>query len=355
MSRTAGELSAALEAVLEGDPDTLLEDVRGLREAGPRHLSFLANPRYRRFLSGSQAGAVLLREGIHYDGLALRVADPYAAYARAAAIFHPQAWGQAGVDPRAAVHPSAALGEGCCVEAFAVIGPGAVLGPGVWVQSHAYIGAGARIGGRSRLMPHAVVMEDCELGERVWLNPGAVVGSEGFGFAPTAQGLLKIPQVGRAVLGDDVELGANSCVDRAALSETRVGRGSKLDNLVQVGHGAQLGPHNILVAYAGIAGTSRTGVGVTLAARSTILGHIEVGDGVIAAAHTLIAQDTATGSRVAGVPAQDHKRWLRSSKSSQSSHELARELRALKAEVQALKHALRPEDGQRDTAPEESP
>lgn len=340
MPWTAGELSAALGARLEGDPDIVLEDVRGLREAGPEHLSFLANPRYRRFLDGSQAGAVLLREGLPFAGTALRIGDPYAAYARATALFHPQSWGAAGVDPRAAVHPSAVLGEGCCIEAFAVVGAGAVLGDGVWLQSHAYVGAGAQIGAKSRLMPSSVVMEDCILGERVWLNPGAVVGSEGFGFAPTPQGMLKIPQVGRAVLEDDVELGANSCVDRAALSETRVGRGSKLDNLVQVGHGAQLGPHNVLVAYAGVAGTSKTGVGVTLAARSTILGHLEVGDGVIAAAHTLIAQDTPARSRVAGVPAQDHKRWLRASKSAQRSHELERELRQLRRELDKVREEL---------------
>lgn len=340
MPWTAGELSAALGARLEGDPDILLQDVRGLREAGPEHLSFLANPRYRRFLSGSEAGAVLLREGVPYKGNALRVSDPYAAYARAAALFHAQAWGAAGIDPRSAVHESAQLAEGCCIEAFAVVGPGAVLGEGVWVQSHAYVGAGARVGSGSRLMPNSVVMEDCVLGERVWLNPGAVVGSEGFGFAPTPSGLLKIPQVGRALLGDDVEIGANSCVDRAAVGETRVGAGSKLDNLVQVGHGAHLGPHNVLVAYAGIAGTSRTGSGVTLAARSTVLGHLEIGDGVIAAAHTLLAQDTPAGARVAGVPAQAHKQWLRASKSSQRSHELARELRQLRGELQSLRDEL---------------
>jgi UDP-3-O-[3-hydroxymyristoyl] glucosamine N-acyltransferase len=300
----------------------------------------LANPRYRRFLKGSQAGAVLLREGVPFNGIAMRVADPYASYARAAALFHPQAWGAPGIDARAAVHPSAVVGEDCCIEAFAVVGAGAVLGAGVWLQSHAYVGAGAQIGSGSRLMPSSVVMEDCVLGERVWLNPGAVVGSEGFGFAPTPQGMLKIPQVGRAILGDDVELGANSCVDRAALSDTTVGHGSKLDNLVQIGHGAQLGPHNVLVAYAGVAGTSKTGVGVTLAARSTILGHLEIGDGVIAAAHTLIAQDTPAGSRVAGVPAQDHKRWLRASKSAQRSHELERELRALRRELDKVREEL---------------
>ncbi|MFT5586957.1 MAG: UDP-3-O-[3-hydroxymyristoyl] glucosamine N-acyltransferase [Cognaticolwellia sp.] len=340
MPWTAGELSAALGARLEGDPDTVVKDVRGLREAGPEHLSFLANPRYRRFLSGSQAGAVLLREGIPFSGIALRVSDPYASYARAAALFHPQAWGAPGVDSRAAVHPSAQIGEGCCIEPFAVVGPGAVLGERVWLQSHAYVGGGARVGPDSRLMPSSVLMEDCVLGARVWLNPGAVVGSQGFGFAPTPTGMLKIPQVGQAVLEDDVELGANTCVDRAAIGETRIGQGSKLDNLVQVGHGAQLGPHNVLVAYAGIAGTSKTGVGVTLAARSTILGHLKIGDGVTAAAHTMIAQDTASGRRVAGVPAQDHKAWLRASKSAQRSHEMERELRSLRAELQSLRDHL---------------
>ncbi len=340
MPWTAGELSAALGARLEGDPDTVLKDVRGLHDAGPGDLSFLANPRYRRFLDKSQAGAVLLRDGVPFSGMALRVSDPYASYARAAALFHPQAWGSPGVDSRAAVHPSAQLGEDCCIEAFAVVGPGAILGDRVWLQSHAYVGGGARVGPDSRLMPSSVVMEDCILGARVWLNPGSVVGSEGFGFAPTPTGMLKIPQVGQAILEDDVEIGANACVDRAALGETRIGHGSKFDNLVQVGHGAKLGPHNVMVAYAGIAGSSKTGVGVTLAARSTVLGHLDIGDGVIAAAHSMIAKDTASGSRVAGVPAHDHKTWLRASKSAQRSHELEREFRSLRAEVQSLRDDL---------------
>ncbi|MED5373589.1 MAG: UDP-3-O-(3-hydroxymyristoyl)glucosamine N-acyltransferase [Myxococcota bacterium] len=338
----AGALAQALGGTLEGDPELELDGVAPLQSAGASELAFLANPRYHRHLADSSAGAVLLRPGVAFDGVIIRVADPYAAFARATALFHPPRWGAPGLDGRAAIDPSATLGEGCRVEAFAVIESGAVVGPECWIQAGAYVGAGARLGSRCRLMPNAVVMEDCVLGDRVWLNPGAVVGAEGFGFAPTARGLLKIPQVGRAVVESDVEIGANSCVDRAAMGETRVGQGSKLDNLVQVGHAATLGPHNVLVAYAGIAGSSTLGAGVTLAARSTVLGHINIADGTILAAHSMLTRSTEPGERLAGVPAHKHQSWLRASRASQRVHELERQLRQLQAQMDKL---TPPEDG----------
>ncbi len=238
-SWTAGDLADALGGVVEGDRDLLLRGVRGLDEAGPDELSFVSNRRYVRKLATSRAGAVLVSPGQAARGehTLIRLADPYEAFARALRLFHPLEWPEAGVSPRAHVDPTATV-DGATIEAFAVVEAGAVVGPGAWIQSHAYVGKNGRIGAEARLMPHSVVLEACEVGARSWLNPGSVVGSEGFGFAPTRSGNVKIPQVGRAVVGEDVELGANTCVDRAALGETRVAQGAKLDNLVQVGHAA---------------------------------------------------------------------------------------------------------------------
>lgn len=329
------ELAERLGGRVQGDPDRVLTDVRDLRQAGPDHVAFLANPRYRRFLDDTQAGAVLVRPGVECPGKTLIVVpDPYAAFARAVAVFHPLQWPAPGVDPRAAV--DGALGPDVHVEPFAVVRPGAQVGQGSWLQAGCYVGQGAVVGARCRLMPGSVVMDGCVLGDDVWLNPGAVIGGEGFGFAPTARGMLKIPQVGRAVIGDGVEVGANACVDRGALQDTRVGAGVKMDNLVQIGHGAQIGPHSVLVAYAGVAGSSRLGPGVTLAARATVLGHLEIGAGSLAAAHAMVAHDQPDGSRVAGVPAVPHKQWLRASHASNRAHELERELRALKRRIEQL-------------------
>ncbi len=337
---TVADLADALGGTVEGAGARALTGVRGLADAGPEHLSFLANRRYAARLATTRAGCVLVGPGVRVEaGLTvIRLADPYAGFARAVGLFHPQAWPVPGVDPRACVHETAVV-DGVSVEAFAWIGPGAVVGPGSWVQAGAVVGAGAVLGRDCRLMPHSVVMDGCVLGARCWLNPGAVVGAEGFGFAPTAAGHVKIPQVGRAVLGDDVELGANTCVDRAALGETRVGDGTKADNLVQVGHAAQVGRHGLMVAFSGVAGSAVVGDGVALAARGTVLGHLTVGDGVQVGVGGVVHGDVAAGEQVSGVPAISHRQWLRAASAFGDLPELVKEVRRLRRRVAELERA----------------
>lgn len=348
---TVAELARRLGGEVEGDGARVLVDVRGLDEAGPEHLSFLSNRRYVRRLAASGAGAVLIDQRTPAGGrTVIRLPDPYAAFAAALAIFHPLAWPAPGVDSAAWVAPDAVV-EGATIEAFAWIGPGAVVGPGTWVEAGATVGPGAVIGPDCRLMSRSVVCAGCALGARVWLNPGAVVGAEGFGFAPTPDGLKKIPQVGRAVVEDDVEVGANSTIDRAALGETRVGRGAKLDNLVQVGHGAEIGPHSCLVAYSGVAGSSRLGRGVTLAARATVLGHLQIGDGVTVGVSGVVHDDQPAGASVSGVPAIEHRRWLRAATAAAELPDLLRQVRALEARLAALEAAA----GNRELEEEETP
>ena len=344
MGRTARELAGALGGVVEGDPDVVLVGVRDLRDATSEHLSFVSNPRYLKHLASSDAGAVLVGPGVQAERTLIRVDDPYAAFARALALFHPPAWPDGGVDPRASVSPDATLAPDVAVEPFAVVAAGAQVGAGSWIQAGAYVGADAVLGQGCRLMPGAVVMDGCVLGDRVWLNPGAVVGSEGFGFAPTQQGLVKIPQPGPAVVEDDVEIGANSTVDRAALGETRVGRGAKLDNHCQVGHAAHVGPHSVLVAYSGVAGSSRLGAGVTLAARTSVLGHLEIGDGVTVGAHAMVTRSAPDGSKLSGVPAIEHRTWLRAATAAAQVPDLVREVRRLSAEVERLRARLDSEE-----------
>ena len=337
----ADALAAALGARLDGPPAVELRGVAGLADAGPAELSFLANPRYRRQLRATGAGAVLLRaappEADRPAATLLLIDDPYAAFAKAAALLHPMPWPAPGVHPAAVVHPSAMV-EGATIEALAFVGPGAVVGPGSWLEPGAVVAAGARVGAACRLMAHSVVAAGCRLGDRVWLNPGAVVGGEGFGFAPTAAGHQKVPQLGIAEVEDDVEIGVHSAVDRAALprQRTRVGAGSRLDNFVQVGHGAEVGPHNLLVAYSGLAGSARTGRGVVLAAKAAVMGHLEVGDGARLGAASLLLRDARPGEALAGVPAVPHAAWLAQAAAAPTLHE---ELRALKARVAALEAA----------------
>ncbi len=332
-----GELAAALGGKVEGDPSTEITGVQALTEAGPDDVSFLANPVYGGQLQATRAGAVILGEGVPYDGVVLRVPEPYRAFAQALSLLQPVTWPAPGVHPKAVVADDAVLGPGVCIEPLAIVQSGARLGEGCWLQGGSYVGAGAVLGARCRLMPGAVVMDGCTLGEQVWLNPGAVVGSEGFGFVPDEELPVKIPQVGTVVIEDHVEIGANSCVDRAALGETRVGRGAKLDNLCQVGHGAEIGPASLLVAYAGVAGSSRLGRAVTLAARASVLGHLDIGDRVTVAGHSLVSKDVADGDSVSGVPARPHAEWLRERAASRTLPEIVRAVQGLQKQSRSAR------------------
>ncbi len=334
---TAAEIAERLGGRVEGDGEAVLTDVRGLADAGPEHLSFLSNRKYVRRLKTTRAGAVLIDRATDAHGrTAIRCDDPYAAFARALALFHPLAWPAPGVDERAWVAPDAAVDPAATVEAFAWVGPGARVGPGTWLESGAVVGPGAVVGRDCRLMAHSVVCAGCELGDRVWLNPGAVIGGEGFGFAPTPEGHLRIPQTGRAVLEDDVDVGANSCVDRAAMGDTRIRRGAKLDNLVMIGHGTEVGERSLLVAYAGVAGSSRLGKNVVLAAKSGVINHLTIGDGVQVAVGARVVGDQPAGARVAGHPAIDHATWLRASAAFAELPALVKKVRALEKRVAEL-------------------
>jgi UDP-3-O-[3-hydroxymyristoyl] glucosamine N-acyltransferase len=311
LAELAAELGGVLEPKLPGRETPSIVGVQGIDSAGPEHLSFVSNRRYVRLLASTRAGAVLVdRDTPARGATVIRVDDPYLAFARALALFHPPAVARPGVHPSAVVAEDAVV-EGVEVRALAFVGAGAVVGPGSVLHPGSHVGAGAVVGHDCVLMANAVVCDGCELGDRVVLNPGAVVGAEGFGFAPTPTGHVKIPQVGRAVVESDVELGAHSCVDRAALGETRVGRGTKTDNLVQIGHAAKVGEHALLVAYAAIAGSTELGRFVTLAAKALVLGHLRIGDGAQVGAGSMVTGDLEAGARASGSPAFEHRSWRR--------------------------------------------
>jgi UDP-3-O-[3-hydroxymyristoyl] glucosamine N-acyltransferase len=310
---TTGDLAARVGATCEGPLDRELNGVAALERAGPGDLSFCRGGRWARALPHTRAGAVLVGPDLEVPPgtAALRCRDPRYAYAIAASLLVPIAWPEPGIHPTASIDPTAVVGEGATIEPFAVIGPGAVLGPGCWIQGHAYVGREAILGQRCRLMPGAIVMERSQLGDRVWLHPGAVVGADGFGHAPGSDGPVRVPQLGIAVLEDDVEVGSNACVDRAALDETRIGRGSRLDNLVQVAHGVRIGAECLLAAFAGVAGGARLGDRVMMAGRTAVVDGIEVGDGAVFAGLASASRDVPRNAKIGGSPARSYRRWLR--------------------------------------------
>lgn len=333
------EVAALVSGTVRGDADQGIVGVCSLGSAGPEHLSFLANRRYTQTARESRAGAILVGPDVDLgDRSTVVCEDPYRAFAEVMQHLHPYTPPVAVVDPLAWVSPTATV-QGARIEAFAWVGPGARVGPGTWVETGAVVGEDAVVGSDCRLMPKSVVMGGCRLGDRVWLNPGAVIGGEGFGFAPGPDGHTKIPQVGGVEIGDDVEIGSNSCVDRAALETTHVRQGAKLDNLVQVGHAADIGEHSLMVAYSGVAGSTRLGRGVVLAAKAAVLGHLEIGDGVQVGVSSAVTKNQPPGARVTGVPAIEHRRWLRSAKAFESLGDLMKKVGALEKRIQELEES----------------
>jgi UDP-3-O-[3-hydroxymyristoyl] glucosamine N-acyltransferase len=324
------ELAARLGCELHGDGSVDVARVAGIEEAGPGEITFVTSARYARKLASTRASAVIVGPGQECALPSLVSDNPYLAYARAVALLHPEERPAAGVHPAASVDPTARLGAGVHVGPLAVIGPRVVVGARSVIHPQVVLYADAELGEDCLLHAGAQVRERCRLGHRVVLQNGAVIGSDGFGFARDRDGrYLKIPQIGIVVVEDDVEIGALSAVDRAALRETRIGRGSKLDNLVQIGHSVTIGEDCVLAGQAGVAGSTRIGRGVTLAGQVGVAGHLTIGDGAIATAQTGIPSDVAPGALVSGYPAIDNREWLKASAVFARLPELQRRLREL--------------------------
>jgi UDP-3-O-[3-hydroxymyristoyl] glucosamine N-acyltransferase len=339
---TLSELAKLVEGCVSGDPSTAVSGVAPLDQAEPGEISFLANPKYRDKLATCQAAAIIVHPSLDgcVDRPLLLVDNPYLAFAKILSHFSgaPQTGlgvlEGAHVDPQATIAQGVSVHPGCVVSAGASIGRNAVLLPGVVVGENAVIGEDCL------LHANAVVRERCVLGARVILQPGAVVGADGFGFAADGEQYYKIPQVGHVVLEDDVEVGACSCIDRGTLSETRIGRGSKIDNLVQVAHNVSVGGDTILVAQSGIAGSTTIGRHCIFGGQSACAGHLTIGDNVTVAARGGLSHNVESNQQLAGVPALPHREWLKATMCVPHLPEMRRELRRLRQQVEELKQIL---------------
>jgi len=308
------EIASALGARLEnGSPDTVVTGVAGIEKAGPGQLTFLANPKYAAAAKKTQAAAIIVSEDFPAISTAmLRTRDPYWAFARSIELFYEAPRYPPGVHPTAVIHSSAKIGVNSHIGPYVVIDEGVEIGKQAVLLAHVVIYRAAKIGDNFFAHAHAVVREHCRLGDHVILQNGAVIGSDGFGFAKDNGGhWRKILQSGPAVLEDDVEVQANACVDRASVGETHVARGTKIDNLVQVGHGSSVGQDTLLCAQVGLAGSTAVGNRVILAGQVGVAGHCRIGDGALATAQTGIPSDVPAGQIVSGYPAIENKRWLK--------------------------------------------
>jgi UDP-3-O-[3-hydroxymyristoyl] glucosamine N-acyltransferase len=345
--RTLGELAALVGGRIEGEAATVLSGVSSLGAAAYDQIAAFHHPRYRDQLRQTKAGAVVVAPEVAASkDLAgknlLVVAEPYLAFAKIAVLFHERRVAQAGIhpsaviDPTARVHPSAEIGPLVSVGAGVEILARAIIHSGVTLE------AGARIGRDCLLHARAVVREGCILGDRVILQPGAVVGSDGFGYAFDAQGgvrgpeHVKIPQLGIVVLEEDVEVGANACIDRAAVGETRIGHGTKIDNLVQVAHNVTIGPNSILCAQAGIAGSSELGAGVILGGQAGVAGHLKLHDGAKLGAQSGVMDDIPSGESWGGFPAHALNDWFRTAAALRRLPDLLKEIARLRKRIEEL-------------------
>ena len=318
MAPTLGELAQKFrpglpELELVGDPAVAIHGVCTLSPGEPGCLAFLANPKYRAQLAGTRAAAVVIgrKDAAGYSGNALVAKDPYLAFARIAATFDRSASFTPGVHPSAVVAPNVVVPSSSLIGPQAVVEPGAVIGSAVSIGAGTVIGASARIGDGSRIDARVVVGERVQIGKRARINPGAVIGSRGFGLARGPAGWEEVPQLGSVVIGDDVEVGANTTVDRGAIGDTVLEDGVKLDNLIQIAHNVRIGAHTVIAAMTGIAGSTRIGARCMIGGCTCINGHIEVADDVAILGFAMVLKSITEKGHYGGIPARPAREWRR--------------------------------------------
>ena len=312
------DIATAVRGAMEGNGELNIEGAAGLDEATERHISFFSNPKYLEQLEKTRAGAIILPQNTNgfktpAGKTLIRVPNPPLAFAQVLALFERQLHQHPapGVHQQAAVDPSAQIGAGVAVGAFTVIEQGARIGANTIIYSGCYIGARAVIGDNCLIYPNTTLREETHLGARVIIQPGAVLGSDGYGFATQEGKHHKIPQIGKVVVEDDVEIGANVTIDRATTGETRIGAGTKIDNLVHIAHNVQIGKNCLIVAQVGISGSTKVGNSVTLAGQVGVIGHLTIGDNAVIAAQSGIMNDVEPGAVLFGSPARPHKETLK--------------------------------------------
>jgi len=339
-SFTLAELADAAGARLDGDGDCLITGYETLQQARPGQITFLNNAKYRRYLSGCRASAVILppAERDHWPGHALVSDNPYLAWARVLRRFAPSRPWRPGIHPSAVVAPDAHVDPTACIEAGAVVGEGAHIGPKVQVGPNSVVGAGVSIGEGSRLVANVTLLDGVRVGRHCLLHPGVVVGADGFGLARDGERWEKVPQLGSVVLEDEVEVGANTTIDRGAVHDTVVRRGAKLDNLIQVAHNVEIGENTAIAACTGISGSTRIGANCTLAGGVGLVGHIELADNVHVTGFTMVTHSLKEpGVYSSGIAAVPHRQWRRNLPRLKKLDEMARKLRELEKTLEELK------------------
>lgn len=338
---TLGDLAALVGGRLLGDTDIEVDSVGPIDTARPGQITFLSNQKFLDRVASCQASAIIVPPGVDLGGKPGIVVDnPYLAFAKILTLLTREDSPPGGIREGSSVSESARIAEGVAVFPGCRIGDNVEVGKGTILHPNAVLYPNVVVGENCLIHANAVVREGCRIGNRVILQPGAVIGSDGFGFAPDGEAYYKIPQVGIVVLEDDVEIGAATCVDRAALGETRIKQGTKIDNLVQIAHNVTIGEHSVIVSQVGIAGSATVGKHCTFGGQAGIAGHVNIGDHVTIAARGGVSGNLKSDQVLSGVPAMEHREWLKATMTFPKLPEMRKELLRLEKKVAKLEALL---------------
>lgn len=345
MEFSAKQIADFLHGKVEGDPTASVHTFSKIEEAHKGAIAFLANPAYEHYIYQTEASIVLVSDTLKLkepvSTTLVRVPNPYEAIASLLTLYEKSKPRKRGIHSLAFIDPTATVGKDCYIEPFAVIGKGAVIGDHTQIMAHATVGDNARVGDECVIYPNVSIYHDCKVGNRVILHSGVVIGADGFGFAPSEKGYDKIPQIGIVTIEDDVEIGANACVDRSTMGSTVIGRGVKLDNLVQIAHNVVVGQNTVMSAQTGVAGSAKIGDWCMFGGQVGVAGHISVASHTTAGATASIAGAVKKeGATLLGTPAIDARRFARANAVFRNLPDMARELQVLQREVASLKEAL---------------
>ena len=342
MEKTLKELAEFTGGEVVGDPQILIRGVAGIKEAKEGEISFIANPKYLPLLPSTRASAVILSDKVKEGGTLrctaafIKTANPYLAFARVLHLFSDEPYQASGIHPRAWVDPTAVIGENVSIHPLAVIEKEVRIGDNVQIHSGAYIGSFSRIGDGCIIYPNVTIYHHTQIGSGVTIHAGTVVGSDGFGYVWDGQEHYKIPQTGRVVIEDKVEIGAGTTIDRGTMGDTIIGRGAKIDNLVQIAHNVVIGESSIIVSQVGISGSTQLGKRVTLGGQAGIAGHLKIGDNTTVAAKGGVSKDTPPNSIIAGTIGRPIQEWKKSEIGIRRLPELIEEVKKLRKKVQDL-------------------
>ena len=344
MEFTAQQIAQFVQGRVEGDENATVNTFAKIEEGKEGAISFLSNPKYTHYVYETKSSIVLIDETVELEHpvstTLIRVKNAYECVAKLLQMYESMKPKKTGIDPLAFVSPKAKVAEGVYVGAFAYISDGAEVGEGSQIYPHAYIGEGVKIGKNALIYPNVTVYHGCKLGNNVTLHAGCVIGADGFGFAPGADGYEKIPQIGIVELEDNVEVGANTCIDRATMGHTLIKQGVKLDNLIQVAHNVEIGKHTVMASQVGIAGSAKIGEWCMFGGQVGVAGHIKVGDHVNVGAQSGIPGNTKSNTTLMGYPAIDPKQFARSAAIYKKLPDMYVELGRLQKEIEELKKQL---------------